>query len=409
MKNEKTFNRTKNTSTILLGLLILIFSLASNNQFISYADGPINLALDTELSSYEYLPYYQEWYKSNYLNYKNQHPNTPWEQAIITVNLALEAPFYTNIQTVINPEDITCLVNKTHQLDPDFVPPDLQLISKTYSSGTLYLRKEAKVAFESMCREAKALGLSIKAVSAYRSYAYQDNLYKRKIRLYEPATIVTRDQSVARAGHSEHQLGLAVDVKGIDSWVENTKEYAWYSKNAHRFGYIIRYPKGQEAQTGYHFEPWHLRYVGVELAQKIYQSGMTYDAYHHMMTAQEPKAESVVTQVVISEIRANFQGYLHQNKTYIKLRDLEKRLSNTSLAFTLQWDEKTKRIRLDHTEASANEPYVQPPFLSGQNEQYAIQIKPIIIDHESKQKTVIALIKDNQIYLTQDDFMSLWD
>ena len=86
----------------------------------------------------------------------------------------------------------------------------------------------------------------------------------------------------AKPGHSEHQTGLAVDVEGENKDYDNfedTKEFIWMKNNAHRFGFILRYPKGKEHITGFKYEPWHYRYVGIETATKIFKQNITLEEY----------------------------------------------------------------------------------------------------------------------------------
>jgi LAS superfamily LD-carboxypeptidase LdcB len=89
-----------------------------------------------------------------------------------------------------------------------------------------------------------------------------------------------RDKVSARPGHSEHQTGMAVDINDLEQTFENTVEGRWLSLNAWKFGFILRYPKGRESITGYDYEPWHFRYLGSDLAEAVYCSGLTYDEFY---------------------------------------------------------------------------------------------------------------------------------
>lgn len=234
---------------------------------------------EQELEQFRRLPYFINENKDRYVNYKTKNPSYSYEDVITHVNIGLDHAFYTNVEPALNPGSLTVLTNKYRQL-PEYFVPELATISNTYSSRTLQVTPEAKIAFETMCSDASKLGLTIKAVSAYRSYDYQYNLYWSKANPKNPASIARRDKVSARAGFSEHQTGLTLDIVGLDEWVDTTNEYAWYKDNAHLYGFILRYPKGKDAITGYQYEPWHIRYVGIELATAIYQSGLTYDEYY---------------------------------------------------------------------------------------------------------------------------------
>jgi len=126
----------------------------------------------------------------------------------------------------------------------------------------------------------KSIGLNIKAISTYRSYNTQQDLYNRYVKKDGEEEA---DTYSARPGHSEHQTGLAIDAYNITHSYLNfdqTNEYAWLKNNAHQYGFIIRYPEGKEYITGYMYEPWHFRYVGEEIASYIYYNNITFDEYY---------------------------------------------------------------------------------------------------------------------------------
>ena len=137
-----------------------------------------------------------------------------------------------------------------------------------------------RISFEFLAKKASEEGYNIRAVSTYRSYSYQTNLYNNYV---SQDGVEEADKYSARAGFSEHQTGLAVDVDNRETDFnnfENTKEFNWMLENAHKYGFILRYPKGKEFITGYMYEPWHFRYVGVEIATYIYQNNLTYEEYY---------------------------------------------------------------------------------------------------------------------------------
>ena len=135
-------------------------------------------------------------------------------------------------------------------------------------------------AFKVKIKKAKEEGYTIRAVSAYRSYSYQANLYNNYV---SKDGVSEADKYSARPGFSEHQTGLAIDVdNGISNFndFENTKEYKWMMENSYKYGFILRYPKDKEYITGYIYEPWHYRYVGVAIATFITQNNLTYEEYY---------------------------------------------------------------------------------------------------------------------------------
>ena len=187
--------------------------------------------------------------------------------------------FYKNIKLIKNPDDFLVLVNKNNKLYSKYKPKDLEIINLKYSNKDKYLRKEAKEAFEKLSDDASKLNLSIIAVSTFRSYSYQKNLYldyvNKKGKEYA-------DACSARPGHSEHQTGLALDVMGSNkdyNKFDESKEFNWMINNAYKYGFILRYPKGKEHITGFKYEPWHYRYVGKEAAKIIHDKNITLEEY----------------------------------------------------------------------------------------------------------------------------------
>lgn len=198
---------------------------------------------------------------------------------LILIFFNKEENFYKNIKLIENPDDILVLVNKNNQLLSSYVPNNLESVSLKYANKDKYLKKEAKIAFEKLSEDAYKLGYRIVAVSAYRDYNYQNELFNYYVK--EKGLDYALECS-AKPGHSEHQTGLAVDVEGSNedyNNFENSKEFIWMKDNAHKYGFILRYPKGKEKVTGFKYEPWHYRYVGNEVAKYIYKNNLTLEEY----------------------------------------------------------------------------------------------------------------------------------
>jgi len=175
--------------------------------------------------------------------------------------------------------DNLILVNKENGLPSDYVPDDLELLSLKYANENKYLRKEAKYYYEKLSNDALLLGYKIIVVSAYRDYNYQYELHNEYVKNkgIEYALLCS-----ARPGYSEHQTGLAIDVMGSNNdydLFEDSIEFAWMRDNAHKYGFILRYPKDKVAITGYKYEPWHYRYVGIKAASEIYNNNLTLEEY----------------------------------------------------------------------------------------------------------------------------------
>ena len=241
-------------------------------------DVVINSEYNKQLFDYLGLSYFKEDNLERYFNYYKDNDDMDYTDIITFVNIGLDNEYYTNVIDVDKQDDILVLVNKYHKLSSDYVPNDLEILSSKYAVGTQKLRKEARNKFMEMCDAAKEDGISIKAGSTYRSYSYQQGLYNRYVNKDGKKEA---DRYSARAGYSEHQTGLAIDVlNGKNEFIdEDNKEYDWLVNNCYKFGYILRYTKEDEAITGYQFEPWHFRYVGNDVAKEINDTGLTYDEY----------------------------------------------------------------------------------------------------------------------------------
>lgn len=165
---------------------------------------------------------------------------------------------------------IWVVVNKRRPLNPqDYVPTDLVAVG-----GGQQLRTEAAAAFSRLTADAKRDGLSIAPLSGYRSYNTQVRVYNNEVATNGQAVADTQS---ARPGTSEHQTGLGIDVGGggcgIEDCFANTAEGKWVAAHGYKYGFLIRYPEGKQSVTGYRYEPWHLRYVGSELATEMHEKG----------------------------------------------------------------------------------------------------------------------------------------
>ncbi len=186
--------------------------------------------------------------------------------------------------------DVTVLVNKKNMLDSSYVPLKMYVVDENegnfhqFKDASLkpMLRSDIKEYVDKLINDAQGLGLPIIVDSGYRSFKYQqvvlDALIKEK-----------GDEAfklVALPGASEHQTGLAIDFayyeNGIynDDVKENDKEAIWLKNNAWKYGFILRYPKGKENVTGYNFEPWHFRFVGLKLAKYLFKNDLTLEEYY---------------------------------------------------------------------------------------------------------------------------------
>lgn len=198
-----------------------------------------------------------------------------------------------DIQVVADPNSMTVVVNKQFALPASYKPNDLVFprvpFIPTATQEKRQLRKEAAAMLEKMFTAAKNSKLPLAGVSAYRSYNTQKQLFAHYVK--QDGEEKARTYSAVE-GTSEHETGLAIDVTSISGKCAatdcfgGTPEAKWLEQHAHEYGFIIRYPKGKEAITGYQYEPWHLRYVGVQVAQELRAQGLTLEEYANVMPVQ---------------------------------------------------------------------------------------------------------------------------
>ena len=141
-------------------------------------------------------------------------------------------------------------------------------LSNSYNPGNL--TDEFNNNFSILQSDAKNEGFNLKVISGFRSYSSQKSTYNGWVNKYGQAKA---DTLSARPGHSEHQTGLAADINSLNQSWGNTDEGKWLNNNCYKYGFIIRYPYGKDDITGYIYEPWHIRYVGKDLAEKLYNDG----------------------------------------------------------------------------------------------------------------------------------------
>lgn len=214
-----------------------------------------------------------------YINYKNKNPDKEIKQIIKDVNMDLDKEPYEDMIKATNLNSINILVNKHNYLTEDYVPENLENINSSYALSNMKMVSEAKNAFENLSKAAAKQNLKVIAMSTYRSYEYQVDLYNRYVKTDGKEAA---DTYSGRPGNSEHQTGLAVDVYNVkESYTnfEKTKEYTWMQDNAYKYGFILRFPKDKENETGYEFESWHYRYVGLEAAKYIKEHNISFEEY----------------------------------------------------------------------------------------------------------------------------------
>ncbi|WP_207577955.1 M15 family metallopeptidase [Listeria seeligeri] len=204
------------------------------------------------------------------------------------------------IQYIENQENILVLANKDYSLQPSYTPPDLVRPNVTFSFGDeqvekAQMRKEAGTALEEMFQAANEDGYKLFAVSGYRSYKRQQEVFQAEV---NSKGDTKAREAVAYPGTSEHQTGLALDISSESQSYELTEAFGttpegkWLEDNAHNYGFILRYMKGREDITKYQYESWHYRYVGKDAATIIYENNWTLEEFFNHVKALEKKVDA---------------------------------------------------------------------------------------------------------------------
>lgn len=224
--------------------------------------------------------YYMKKNMDRYLKYLKENPETTVKDTVSLVNVNRDRDFYEKMQKTDTSKGDLILVNKYYKLTKDFKPKNIVPISNQFSYEGNEISKHVYEKYRSMWNAAKEEGLMLIVNSSYRDYETQDAVWKDYAEAHGEEWA---DNKAARAGSSEHETGLALDIvtnNVIMNEFENTEEFKWLQNNAYKYGFILRYPKGKENITGYEYESWHYRYVGEEVAEEIHNLDITFDEYY---------------------------------------------------------------------------------------------------------------------------------
>ncbi|MCI7083704.1 MAG: M15 family metallopeptidase [Tenericutes bacterium] len=213
---------------------------------------------------------------SRYVAYHNRNQNMTYDNTVLNVNMNLDYDFYTNVNTLHNYLDITTLVNKYNKLPDNYEIDDLVVLDNEYSNKGEKVRKVIYNDLKKMFDDAKKDNINLNVISGFRTYEKQDTLFNNSIKKngIDHALIYS-----AKPGYSEHQLGLAIDINSVEENFKNTNEYKWLKNNSYKYGFIERYPENKEYITGFGYEPWHYRYLGVDITTRIFTENITYEEY----------------------------------------------------------------------------------------------------------------------------------
>ena len=217
----------------------------------------------------------------DYLKYYKDNKDKSLTDVVAIINTNTNNDFYTNTKETDVSKNELMLLNKYNYLTANYSPDDLVVFTNVYAYGeNQSLRKDAYDAFIEMWNSANKDGYKLIVNSSYRSYDEQKKIYDDYSSWYGEEDA---DKKAARAGYSEHQTGLAVDIQSYCSQnkdFEECEEFTWLTNNAYKYGFILRYPKDKEYLTGYKYESWHYRYVGKKVSKYIHDNNITFDEYY---------------------------------------------------------------------------------------------------------------------------------
>ena len=228
--------------------------------------------------------YFIPQYFTKYYEYYLKEKEEDLTKVVATINTNTDQEYYSlDLKTDMSKGD-AILVNKYYRLEADYTPDDLVSVSMDYAwgdYGSIKVRQVVYDNFLNMWQEAQNSGFYLMINSAFRSYAEQEEVYNN----YKESYGENYANSIAaKPGYSEHQTGLSIDVFSKTNSNRNTfkdsEAAKWLANNAHRFGFILRYPEDKVDLTGYNYESWHFRYVGTDIATYIYENKITFDEYY---------------------------------------------------------------------------------------------------------------------------------
>lgn len=242
----------------------------------------LNEKYNTNLTKLLNEKYYLNKNLDKYLEYLKTNTSYSISDVVAIINVQADKDWYDEdtIKEANVSKDELILINKFNKLDADTTFDDLKNVSLTLSYNGNKLREVALNKYIEMYSAAKSEGLSLIITASYRTFEYQENLYNINASYSDEAYA---DEVSARPGFSDHQSGLAVDIAKYTVLLkdfETTAEFTWLQENAYKYGFILRYPKDKAYLTGFDYEPWHYRYVGIEAATIIHDENITFDEYY---------------------------------------------------------------------------------------------------------------------------------
>ena len=221
-----------------------------------------------------------------YLEFKEKNKTRTNADIVAMVNVGADRDWYSEPREADITNDYRMLVNKFNFLPEEYEPEDIVRIPLQYAFQGHHVRQIVLDAYMDMWKVTNDLGLRLIIDFSFRSFENQKTNYDNVVDIHGRSRA---DDLVIRPGHSEQQSGLALGIVRFGlptAQFEETEEFAWLKENAHRYGFILRYPKGKEHITGFRYEPSHFRYIGRDLAKKVHEEGITFDEYYAFYLAK---------------------------------------------------------------------------------------------------------------------------
>lgn len=214
-----------------------------------------------------------------YIEYKKKNKKLSNKKIVLYVNINLDKEPYKDAKETTYLYKNYILLNKYNLVSKSYKPKNLVQVSTEYAKENILLTEETKNQFILMAEAAKKENLTLYAISGYRDYTYQENLYNN----YYSIDGNKANEYSSKPGHSEHHTGLAIDISNKTTSYEKfdkTEEFKWMQENAHKYGFILRYPEDKTNETLYQYEPWHYRYVGIKISTYIKKHNISFEEYY---------------------------------------------------------------------------------------------------------------------------------
>ncbi len=215
-----------------------------------------------------------------YLEYYNKNKNLTETDIVTKVNTHTNIDFYDEIIATDTSKKELMMVNKYYKLSETYEPSDLVEVSSRYAYKGKYISESILESLKSMLESAMESGYVLVVTQGYRSYEDQLKAYENYKNSNGEASA---NAFVSKAGHSDYQTGLGLDIEPYNKTISNpneSEEHIWLMENSYKYGFILRYPEDKENITGFSYYPWRFRYVGVELSTYIYNNNITFEEYY---------------------------------------------------------------------------------------------------------------------------------